>query len=115
MLPMKLAASPLALRRDEKRPGGAVPAPWPYLVVPSRGAGRACSPRSPGGRSPEAFGGREPRSDRFQQHRACGPRPDRERLFRENELVAFDRAVGIERDLELERRAGVIAPDLDRV
>src|SRR5262249_18391940 len=28
---------------------------------------------------------------------------------------AFDRAVGVERDLERERRAGVIVPDLDRI
>src|SRR5262249_17635088 len=67
------------LKQNENRLGGAVTGPWSYLVVRSRGSGRAGSPHSRRARCPEDAGWRQARCDRFRSYRVCGPQWCRDR------------------------------------
>src|SRR5215469_10182801 len=67
------------LKQNENRLGGAVTGPWSYLVVRSRGSGRARSPHLCRARCPEDAGWRQARCDRFRSYRVCGPQWCRDR------------------------------------
>src|SRR6516225_2456089 len=54
----------ISLKQNENLRGGAATGPWSYLVVRSRGSGRACSPHSYRARRPEDAGCRQARYDR---------------------------------------------------
>src|SRR5262249_5014938 len=57
------------LKQNENRRDGAATGPWSYLVVRSRGSGRAGSPHSRRARCPKFVGCRQVRGDRFRSYR----------------------------------------------
>src|SRR5262249_29789443 len=67
------------IKQNENRLGGAVTGPWSYLVVRSRGSGRARSPHLCRAQCPEDAGWRQARCDRFRSYRVCGPQWCRDR------------------------------------